>query len=82
MVDCPEYGRYDCELPLDLRISLSEVSAECYTNGNTKLSNISFDVKERQILSIVGPQKSGKVCFNFQFTDDGSHWSHRPIFSC
>lgn len=61
MVDCPEQGKYDSELSSDLRISVRELSAECLSSGHTTLSNISFDVKEGQILSVVGPQRSGKV---------------------
>lgn len=61
MVDCPEQGKYDSEVASDFRISVSELSAECLHSGHTMLSNISFNIKEGQILSVVGPQRSGKV---------------------
>ncbi|XP_046662468.1 ATP-binding cassette sub-family C member 4-like isoform X2 [Homalodisca vitripennis] len=61
MVDCPEVGKYDSELPADLRISLAGATAECFSNGPITLSKISFDVKEGQILSVVGPWRAGKT---------------------
>lgn len=62
MVDCPEQGIYEAELPSDTRIVVSDATAECFHNGPTKLKNISFQVKEGQILAVVGPWRSGKVC--------------------
>lgn len=69
MVDCPEQGKYESEVASEYRISVSELSAECFHSGHTTLSNISFNIKEGQILSVVGPQRSGKVSgLNFYIT--------------
>lgn len=61
MVDCPEQGLYKSELPPDSRVLVSEASAECLVSGPMKLSGISFEVKEGQIIAVVGSWRAGKV---------------------
>ena len=63
MVDCPEQLKYEAgeESANESKVSLKEATGECFSEGPTMLSKISMDVKEGQILAVIGPWRSGKV---------------------
>lgn len=62
MIDCPEQCKYEASnSPSESKVILVDASAECLTDGPTRLTKISMNVKEGQILAVIGPWKSGKV---------------------
>uniref|UniRef100_A0A1B6C5A6 ABC transmembrane type-1 domain-containing protein n=1 Tax=Clastoptera arizonana TaxID=38151 RepID=A0A1B6C5A6_9HEMI len=62
MIDCPEQCKYEANnSPSESKVVLIDASAECLSDGPTRLSKISMNVREGQILAVIGPWKSGKV---------------------